>query len=273
MNMTRGYKGNPENQMEDRKTLEAKFHDMRERDRKAMSSESFLSKYSNKKYYSITRMSDKCVDALISKYCRNATVLDYCCGLGRSSVRLAQVSSFVHGIDISAESINTARMSASDEGISDKTRFEVMDAENLNYDNNTFDVVYCCGVLHHLDLGKAYSEISRVIKPSGIVICHEALGHNPLINLYRRMTPRLRTAWEADHIMRIDDVKLAGQYFRDINVEYYHLATLIAVPLRNTRMFDKALSALEWVDSCLLALPPVRKMAWQAVFTLSGPLK
>jgi ubiquinone/menaquinone biosynthesis C-methylase UbiE len=36
-----------------------------------------------------------------------------------------------------------------------------MDAENLTFSDNEFDVVSGRGILHHLDLNKCFSEISR----------------------------------------------------------------------------------------------------------------
>ena len=44
----------------------------------------------------------------------------------------------------------------------------VGDASALNFENESFDVVYTLGVLHHIpEVGKAVSEIARVLKPKG----------------------------------------------------------------------------------------------------------
>ncbi len=89
-----------------------------------------------------------------------------------------------------------------------------MDAEQLTFPDQTFDLIVCNGVLHHLDLRYAYPELARVLKPGGRILCLEALGYNPAIQLYRKLTPHLRTAWEAEHILTMRQVKEAGLFFR-----------------------------------------------------------
>ena len=50
-----------------------------------------------------------------------------------------------------------------------------MDGENLSFEDSTFDYGVEYGVLHHVDLDKSLSEISRVLKPKAEMICIEAL--------------------------------------------------------------------------------------------------
>ena len=126
---------------------------------------------------------------------------------------------------------------------------------------------------NHLLLDKAYSEIARVLKPGGKALCSETLGHNPAIHLYRKMTPKLRTPWEVDHILKKPQIELAKNYFETVDVRLFHIATLLAVPFRKQSFFPKVLSALETVDDALLKIPFVKWNAWQVVFTLSNPKK
>ncbi|QWV91952.1 class I SAM-dependent methyltransferase [Geomonas oryzisoli] len=254
-----------------RKEQEMQFHNMREEDRSCMDEESFLKKYSNKKYYAIQRKSTEYIDGLIERSVKGKTVLDYCCGLGAMSLQMAQKGGIVYGIDISDESVKTAEAEAKKAGVADRTNFSVMDAEELQFPDNTFDVILCSGVLHHLDLDNAYPELARVLKPGGLIICGEALGYNPIISLYRKMTPHLRTAWEAEHILTLRDLRKAKKYFGTVKVDYFHLASIAAVPFRNTPIFKPILSTLEAVDDVLLKIPYVQLMAWQMIFTLSDP--
>lgn len=256
---------------EPRKQEEARFHDQRERDRLLLTEEEFLRKYPNKTFYSIDRQSKKFLLDWLASRCPGKRALDYCCGNGQITVRLAEFGAEAHGIDISAEEIETAKTAAANAGRSANTHFAVMDAEAMNFPDDHFDVVVCSGVLHHLDLNKAYPELARVLKPNGEIICAEALGYNPVINWYRRSTPHLRTAWEIDHILTMNDVRKGLRYFTTVQVKYFHLFTILAIPFRKSPIFDQLLLVLQVVDSILLRIPGIRLMAWQMYMIFARP--
>ena len=207
------------------------------------------------------------------KRCLNKRVLDYCCGNALTSIFLANNGAEVVGIDMSNVSIENARKEAKRQGVDEKTAFFVMDGEALEFDDDYFDVIYESGVLHHLDIQKAYRELTRVLKPNGEIICIEALGHNPVIHLYRKMSPHLRTKWEVEHILCKKDLEMTKRYFAKVETKFFHLATLAAVPFRNLPGFSILLKLLEAVDSVLLKLPFLKWQAWQVVFVLSQPNK
>ncbi len=255
----------------ERKRLEAEFHNQREKDRLELSEEEFLAKYPNKKIYAIDRGPKQYLWDWLAKECPGQVALDYCCGLGKTTVKLAELGAEAHGIDISADEVETGRKRAEDMNLSDKTKFSVMDAENMTYPDDTFDIVVCTGVLHHLELRNAYPEIARVLKPTGKVIAVEALGYNPFIQLYRRMTPQLRTAWETDHILTLKQVEQGLLFFDNAEIKFFHLFTLLAIPFQKYNFFDGMLGFLEVIDSVVLRIPGIRRMAWQVVFVYSGP--
>jgi 2-polyprenyl-3-methyl-5-hydroxy-6-metoxy-1,4-benzoquinol methylase len=257
----------------DRKRQEADFHDRREIDRQSLQADEFEGKYANKKWYSIARKSRDFADQWLNAHCAGKTALDYCCGLGGISLQMAEAGAFVHGIDISEESVKTAARRLADNGFADRCAMQVMDAEHLSFADDTFDVIVCSGVLHHLDLDQAYPELARVLKPTGKILCLEAIGHNPFIRLYRKCTPHLRTPWEVDHILKRRDVDKAAANFDSIDLRFFHLCSIAAVPVRNSRWFGPALSLGEAIDNLLLRVPGLRWWAWQMVFELGRPHK
>ncbi len=222
------------------------------------------------KFYSITRASRKYYEGILKANCLNKRVLDYGCGVGTFTIWLAKQGAIVTGIDISDARIELAKRRAIEEGVSNAT-FLVMDAENLEFDDDYFDIVCGGAILHHLNLSKALSEIARVLKPGKMAVFIEPLGHNPFINLYRRLTPSLRTRDEHPLVMK--DLKLMRRYFGNVEVKYFHLFSLLAVPFRNSPIFQPLLNLTESIDRALLQIPILQRQAWQAVIVLSQPRK
>ncbi len=236
--------------------------------------DAFKYHFSNIKFYSITHSSEKYHYAWLKSKCRpGLKILDFGCGNGENGIYAAGCGAEVIGIDISPEGIANAILNAEQEGVASHCRFEVMDGENMAFANNTFDLGVEYGVLHHVDLEKTLSELSRVLRPSGEMICIEALNHNPFISWYRKKTPHLRTEWEAEHILAVQDLEIVRKYFYKIDVKFFHLAVLAAVPLRKTPLFKPVRNFLDKIDSILLQGKSVGKYAWIMIFTMGGPKK
>jgi 2-polyprenyl-6-hydroxyphenyl methylase/3-demethylubiquinone-9 3-methyltransferase len=93
--------------------------------------------------------------------------LDIGCGGGLLAEDFAQLGCRVTGIDPSAPSIETARAHAQQMGLS--IEYHVGAGESLPFNDATFDLVYCCDVLEHVnDLERVLAESARVIKPGGV---------------------------------------------------------------------------------------------------------
>lgn len=228
--------------------------------------------FSNMKFYSITKLSVAYRDELLYENIQGAVALDYCCGNGEVALEMAKRGAKkVVGIDISEVAIKNAQELAKLQGVADICEFKVMDAEHTEFADNTFDVIHEYGALHHLDLPAAFTELSRILKPEGKLVCTEALRHNPLIHWYRNRTPHLRTQWEVEHILGIPEINSGGSYFSSINTRMFHLAALAAVPLRKSFLFKPLLAVLEVVDNFILGIPYLNRLAWVAVVEYRNP--
>ena len=223
-------------------------------------------------FYKITHSSRRAFrDALVAEGLAGRRVLEYGSGATAQAFFLAQQGAEVTGIDISPVAVEQGRARAAAEQLEERIAFRVMDAERLDFDEGTFDLVCGSAVLHHLDLSLAYAEIARVLRPGGTAIFVEPLGHNPVINAYRKRTPDLRTVDEHPLLMR--DLELAGAYFRDVDTSFFHLSSLAAIPLRGRPRFPAVLSTLERVDRGLFRIAPaVRRQAWMSVLRMSRPI-
>jgi ubiquinone/menaquinone biosynthesis C-methylase UbiE len=247
---------------EARKQREAELHD-------EMFSEG-ARRHISSTYYSITRESDGAYRNLLLSRCPGAEVLEYGCGLGSSAYMLAEHGAArVTGIDISPIAIEKATERAMREDHSGLD-FRVMDAERLEFPADSFDLVCGTGILHHLDLDAALGELRRILRSDGLAVFVEPLAHNPVINLYRRRTPDVRTPDE--HPLKMSDLEEAGRHFGSVDKRFFHLQTLLAVPLRNTRAFNAALRALAAADRGVFrAAPFLRRYAWQVMIEFREP--
>ena len=222
-------------------------------------------------FYDVTHAShDQFRELLEAEVPAGKEVLEFGCGLTTQAMSLARQGARVTGIDISDVAVEQARASAEEHAVADRTQFMRMDAEALEFDDDSFDLVCGSAILHHLELGKAYAQIARVLRRGGAGVFIEPLGHNPAINLFRRRTPDLRTPDE--HPLVEGDFDLAREYFGELGLSYFHLAGLLAIPLRKRSAFPSVLSALDGVDRRLFSLaPPLRKHGWMVVLRLAAP--
>lgn len=98
-------------------------------------------------------------------------VLDIGCGLGRTASYLAKTYGCrVVGVDLSQDMVDRSRERARKEGVEDRVVFRVADAQNLPFEDETFDAVIGESVtLFVADKPQAASEYVRVTKPGGYV--------------------------------------------------------------------------------------------------------
>ena len=90
-------------------------------------------------------------------------------GLGTDLVQFAKNGGHVTNVDLSKKHLELAKKNFELRGL--KGTFIHGDAEDLPLENNTFDLVYSHGVLHHTPNAKTLiNEIGRVLKPGGRVI-------------------------------------------------------------------------------------------------------
>ncbi len=218
-------------------------------------------------FYRITGEAHARHRALVYEGCAGKRVLEYGCGPGSQSFELAKRGAHVTGIDISPVAIEIARAEAERQGV--EATFAVMDAERTTFPDGSFDLIVGGAILHHLDLDRAYAELARLLAPGGRAVFIEPLGHNALINLYRKMTPEQRTPDE--HPLLRSDLAHARRAFAHVNVWYYHMAAIGAAPFAKTPLFKPVLAALSVVDRALLSIPAIQPYAWIAVLELSAP--
>jgi len=125
------------------------------------------------------------LDGVQSKLKAGAKVADIGCGVGFSTVLMAQAfpsSSFV-GFDFHAQSIEEARRHAKAHGVSDRVRFEAVTAKDIG--ERDFDLVTMFDCLHDMgDPRGCASHVRNIIKKDGTwMIVEPIAGDKPQDNM------------------------------------------------------------------------------------------
>ena len=236
--------------------------------------EQFNYHFSNMKYYSVTGLSEKYKNIWLENECsKEKKILDFACGNGENGIYASSCGAECIGIDISPEGVENANKNAKKYNVDNCCKFVEMDGEKMTFDDNIFDLGVEYGALHHVDLDLALSELSRVLKPKGKMMCIEAIRHNPIIHWYRKKTPHLRTEWEVDHILGVESFDVMKKYFKNVNVKYFHLTSLALVPIRKTFLFPLLLPLFNFFDKILLSNKFIGKYGWIMAIELSNPKK
>jgi ubiquinone/menaquinone biosynthesis C-methylase UbiE len=218
--------------------------------------------------YELPRVAYRFFEAQVQPRAAGAKVLEFGCGDSSYAVKLSQWGGSVTAIDISDEAIEETRRRVRDAGFLNRTSLIRMNAEELDFPEASFDLVVGRAILHHLDLEKSYAAISRVLRPGGAAIFLEPLAHNPLINLYRRLTPHLRT--EDEHPLTMRDLKAARRHFGTVRFQYFTLLAMGALPAAKApKLFQSMLTGLDKADKALFrAIPATGRWAWTAAMVM-----
>ena len=106
--------------------------------------------------------------------------LEIGCGRGSLSAFFSNEGNECHLIDLSEKIIEKAKFLFESNKL--KGTFKVGDAENLPYDDDSFDLIFSIGLLEHFDnFDKIISESYRVLKNGGFAIHYIVPDHNPIV--------------------------------------------------------------------------------------------
>lgn len=198
-------------------------------------------------------------------------VLEYGCGEGWITRDLAGKGAMVSAFDISTEAVRRTREVLASDGYGDQCSVARMGAERLDYADESFDVAFGFAILHHLDLKPAITELYRVLKPAGVAYFAEPLGSNPIINLYRRITPQYRT--EDEEPLDLEVLAPLLTQFREVEHSDYYVTALAAVALAYLPFGAKLYPAInrqlmKFDDALLRRFPGLGRLAWYTILVL-----
>jgi SAM-dependent methyltransferase len=111
-------------------------------------------------------------------------VLEIGCGLGTDGAQFAAAGADYTGVDLTEAAVELARKRFQLFDL--RGDFRVADAENLDFADESFDLVYAHGVLHHTpDTARAVREIHRVLRANGraVVMLYHRDSYNYRIGI------------------------------------------------------------------------------------------
>tara|TARA_Y100000591_G_C21705954_1_gene630777 strand:- start:85 stop:849 length:765 start_codon:yes stop_codon:yes gene_type:complete len=220
-------------------------------------------RFENIFYKAINNAWEDFFDFLKSKS-KGADILDYGCGIGPSIKKVINFQpNKITGIDISEISIKKAKEET--RNLSSRVELLVDNCEKTKFKDNQFDIVYGLGILHHLEFSKCLDEIFRILRPGGSLLFIEPLGTNPLINFYRKLTPKSRSIDE--HPLLQKDLSNLKIKYKDVKIKYYGFLTLIFFPFYKKPKESSLFSILKKIDQFLFKIKIFRIFAWSVLIS------
>jgi SAM-dependent methyltransferase len=106
---------------------------------------------------------------------RHKRILEIGVGLGADHQKFAEAGADLYGIDLTERAIEHTSRRLGSAGLA--SQLAIGDAEQLDFPDESFDIVYSWGVLHHTpDTAKAIAEVHRVLRQGGearIMVYHK----------------------------------------------------------------------------------------------------
>ena len=122
----------------------------------------------------------------IAKKLNPAKALDIATGTADIAIKLGSITNcYVVGVDISEQMLNIGRKKIRKKNLQKSVSLQNGDAENLNYNDNFFDLITIgFGVRNFQDLEKGLGESFRVLKPNGaLIVLETSVPENKIIRL------------------------------------------------------------------------------------------
>jgi 2-polyprenyl-3-methyl-5-hydroxy-6-metoxy-1,4-benzoquinol methylase len=253
MNSTQSYKNNQDVDLNARHRIEEEFHDTKARE-------------GVHDFYEYGALSF--ADSVLWNWMgdlSNKRLLEIGCGDGTATIRFANAGAIVTAIDISQEMVELTKKVSREHGVEHRVFPVHVGGEEINFPNESFDIIYGHSVLHHLKLDIAAPRIAACLKSGGNAFFLEPLDHNPLLNLFRLFTPHRRTPTEKP--LAFSQIDAVAKNFSAWQHQEFYLLSLVAFfwyyVVRNKYLFQMTLDSLAKVDNVMFkVLPFLRRFAW-----------
>lgn len=199
---------------------------------------------------------------------KDKKILDIGSGFGNAAFNLAIRGATVTSIDISPELIKGCNYRANKNGLT--VNFQLMDAGNLKFEDNCFDVILGFRTIHHLqNIEEFFLKALRCLKPGGFILLIEPQKFNPFVEIGRKFIKndeKDRTPTEHPLVPR--DIKILKKTFG--NLEKHEFIFLSAAGrvfqlLGLKKIYKISTFVLSFLDNLLWYIPILRPLYWQVM--------
>jgi ubiquinone/menaquinone biosynthesis C-methylase UbiE len=192
-------------------------------------------------------------------------VLEVGFGAGTDFIQWLRAGAKLSGIDLTLEGLANVQHRISAYGLPEPETLRVADAENLPFPENTFDLGYSFGVLHHSpNTERALAELVRVVKPGGEI----------KVMLYNRRCIYAVSLWIKHALLRGKPWKnlrwVMWNHLESIGTKGYTPAEIIRILSRlgmSHLHIHTDITAADWLSAS--ALPPLN-WCFRAAIRLAG---
>ena len=148
-------------------------------------------------------------------------ILDVGCGEGGPTLELARLSGGeVVGLDIHQPSLERLRRRIDEAGLVDRVRAVVCSMLEMDFPDETFDIIWSEGSIHIVGFEKGLREWRRFVKPAGVVVVHD--GTRP----QGKLPQELRERWQGAY----QNIKTAREYMDSVATQGFVLVGHFRVP-------------------------------------------
>jgi SAM-dependent methyltransferase len=152
---------------------------------------------------------------------RGKRVLDIGCGSGETLIPLARRGADATGADISPDLITIANRRLKEAGV--EARAEVGSAYETGYPDQSFDVVFCMSLIHHLDIAMVRDEMRRVLRPGGYIVLKEPIRFSKGYDFLRSLFPSHEDISEFEHPLTREEFTEVQEGFRVDGLRFFRL--------------------------------------------------
>jgi SAM-dependent methyltransferase len=148
-------------------------------------------------------------------------ILDAGCGPGGPTLELARLSGGqVIGLDVDPSALDMLARRAEKEGLSHRVQVVRGSMAEMNFADESFDLIWAEGSMHVLGFERALEEWRRFIRPGGCLVVHEMAWLRP------DPPSEIRSCWQ----MAYPGIRTASEYVEKVPEHGYDLIGHFVLP-------------------------------------------